>query len=106
MGGVAGGLYSSTATTVVLARRARAEPATLLQAQTGIMLTTAVMYLRLFVSILVFSRPLAVGLAPALLGLSASGLVMAGLWRCFNGGHVVQNKTQSSQETRWNLAQP
>lgn len=87
-----GGLYSSTATTVVLARRARAEPATLLQAQTGIMLATAVMYLRLFVIILVFSRPLALGLAPALLGLSASGLVMAGLWRWINRGHVVQTQ--------------
>jgi len=85
-----GGLYSSTATTVVLARRVRAEPATLLQAQTGIMLATAVMYLRLLVIILVFSRPLAFGLAPALLGLSALGFVIAGLWRWHNRGHAVQ----------------
>ena len=84
-----GGLYSSTATTVVLARHAHAEPATLVQAQTGIMLATAVMYLRLLVIILVFSRPLAAGLAPALLGLSAFGLVMAGFWRWINGGRAV-----------------
>ena len=63
---VLGGLYSSTATTVVLARRAGAEPATLPQAQTGIILATAVMYLRLLVIIVVFNRPLALGLAPAL----------------------------------------
>lgn len=87
-----GGLYSSTATTVVLARRARAEPATLLQAQTGIMLATAVMYLRLLVIVLVFNRPLAFGLAPALLGLSTLGLVMAGFWRWIKGGHVVQTQ--------------
>jgi len=75
-----GGLYSSTATTVVLARRARAQPATLAAAQTGIILATAVMYLRLLAVILVFSRPLAAGLAPGLLGLSVLGFVLAGLW--------------------------
>lgn len=75
-----GELYSSTATTVVLARRARAEPVTLLQAQTGIMLATAVMYLRLLAIILVFNRSLAIALTPALLGLSAVGLAMAGAW--------------------------
>jgi uncharacterized membrane protein (DUF4010 family) len=40
---VLGGLYSSTATTIVLARRARAAPATVSQAQTGIILATAIM---------------------------------------------------------------
>ena len=85
-----GGLYSSTATTVVLARRARAEPGTLLQAQTGILLATAVMYLRLLAIILVFSRPLAAGLAPALLGLSAFGFVMAGFWLWIHGGYGAQ----------------
>lgn len=74
-----GGFYSSTATTVVLARHVRAEPATLRQAQTGIILATSVMYLRLLLIIFVFNRPLAFGLAPALLGLSAAGLVMAGV---------------------------
>ena len=46
-----GGLYSSTATTLVLARRARVEPAALRQAEAGIILATAVMYLRLLVII-------------------------------------------------------
>jgi uncharacterized membrane protein (DUF4010 family) len=80
-----GGFYSSTATTVVLARRARADPAALSQAQMGIILATSVMYLRLLVIIGVFDRPLAFGLAPALLGLSAVGLVMAGLWYWIGG---------------------
>ena len=75
-----GGFYSSTATTVVLARHARAEPSALRQAQTGIILATSVMFLRLLIIIAVFSRPLAAGLAPALLGLSAAGLAMAGAW--------------------------
>ncbi len=83
-----GGFYSSTATTVVLARRARAEPVALPQAQVGIILATSVMYLRLLVIIGVFNRPLAFGLAPALLGLSAAGLVMAGLWYWIREAHA------------------
>jgi uncharacterized membrane protein (DUF4010 family) len=77
---VLGGLYSSTATTVVLARRARAEPTTLREMQTGIILATSVMYLRLLVIIAFFARPLAAALAPALLVLCLVGLILAGLW--------------------------
>lgn len=72
---VLGGLYSSTATTVVLARRAAADPGSLRRAQGGIVLATAIMYLRLLAIIAVFDRPLAVVLALPLLSLSAlSGL--------------------------------
>jgi uncharacterized membrane protein (DUF4010 family) len=77
---VLGGLYSSTATTVVLARRAGAEPALLLQAQTGIMLATSVMYVRLLLIVGVFALPLALALAPALLTLALFGAVCAALW--------------------------
>ena len=77
---VLGGLYSSTATTVVLARRAGAEPAMLRQAQTGIMLATSVMYLRMLIIVAMFDLPLARALAPALLPLAALGLALAGLW--------------------------
>jgi uncharacterized membrane protein (DUF4010 family) len=77
---VLGGLYSSTATTVVLARRARGEPAASRQTQTGIILATAVMYLRLLIIIALFNRPLAFAVAPALLGLSALGLLAAAGW--------------------------
>jgi uncharacterized membrane protein (DUF4010 family) len=77
---VLGGLYSSTATTVILARRAHAEPAMLRQAQTGIMLATSVMYLRLLVIVAMFDLPLARALAPTLLVLAVLGLAVAGLW--------------------------
>jgi uncharacterized membrane protein (DUF4010 family) len=77
---VLGGLYSSTATTVVLARRARSAPALAGQAQTGIILATAIMYLRLLIVVALFDRPLAVALAPALIALALCGLVFAGLW--------------------------
>jgi uncharacterized membrane protein (DUF4010 family) len=74
---VLGGLYSSTATTVVLARRARAEGAASRQTQTGIILATTIMYLRLLIVIAVFNRPLAYAVAAPLLGLSATGLLLA-----------------------------
>ena len=74
---VLGGLYSSTATTVVLARRARAEDTASRQTQTGIVLATTIMYLRLLIVIAVFNRPLAYAIAPPLLGLSAIGLLLA-----------------------------
>jgi uncharacterized membrane protein (DUF4010 family) len=74
---VLGGMYSSTATTVVLARRARAEVSATRQTRAGIVLATTIMYLRLLVIIAVFNRPLAVAVAPGLLGLAALGCVLA-----------------------------
>jgi uncharacterized membrane protein (DUF4010 family) len=90
-----GGLYSSTAMTLVLARRARAETASLQQSQAGIVLATAIMYLRLLLIIVVFNRALAMALAPSLLVLSALGLVLAFGWYWIRGpretdvGHEV-----------------
>jgi uncharacterized membrane protein (DUF4010 family) len=75
-----GGIYSATATTVVLARRARTEPMGRQQAQTGIILATSVMYPRLLLIILLFNRSLAAALAPTLLELCALGLLMAAAW--------------------------
>src|SRR5438067_5250409 len=75
-----GGLYSSTVTTVVLARRARAEPEMLRDVQTGIMLATAVMYVRLLIIVAVFDWQLALRLAPPLLILAVAGVALAGLW--------------------------
>jgi uncharacterized membrane protein (DUF4010 family) len=80
-----GGLYSSTATTLVLARRMRGEPAAARETEAGIVLATAVMYVRLLLIILVFNRPLAVVLAPPLVGLSALGCVTALGWYWLGG---------------------
>jgi len=91
---VLGGLYSSTATTVVLARRAGAEPAAVRQAQTGIMLTTAVMYVRVLIIVGVFNLPLAGALAPALLVLAVLGLACAGLWY---RAHVAPIESQAAE---------
>ena len=69
----------------MLARRARADPATHLEAETGIILATSVMYLRLLIVIRIFNRPLASALAPILLGLTLLGLLMAGGWYWMHG---------------------
>lgn len=92
---VLGGFYSSTATTVVLARRAREEQTPTRQTQTGIILATAVMYLRLLIIIAVFNRPLAFAVAPALLGLSAIGLLLAAAWYWLGPSHQ-QDPPQAS----------
>jgi len=72
-----GGLYSSTATTVVLARRAEADRAALPRARAGIVLATALMYPRVLAVIAFFNLPLAARLVPSLLSLAALGLALA-----------------------------
>jgi len=53
--GILGGLYSSTATTIILAKKSAAEPGNLNQYMAGIIFATAMMYLRILVLILIFS---------------------------------------------------
>jgi uncharacterized membrane protein (DUF4010 family) len=72
-----GGLYSSTATTVVLARAARAQPVSSAMAQAGIMLATSVMYLRILAIIAVFDWTLAQRLAPVMGSLFVIGAAVA-----------------------------
>jgi uncharacterized membrane protein (DUF4010 family) len=74
-----GGLYSSTATTVVLAREAKANPDMRRQAQAGVTLATAIMYLRILAIVAFFNLPLARELAPSLCGLSVAGLIICAL---------------------------
>jgi uncharacterized membrane protein (DUF4010 family) len=74
-----GGLYSSTATTVVLARQAKGDPALHRQAQAGITLATAIMYLRLLAVTAIFNTALAGQLALPLCALAAAGFVICAL---------------------------
>ncbi len=74
-----GGMYSSTATTVVLARQAKANPELARQSQSGITLATAIMYLRLLAVVLIFNVPLARLLALPLCGLSLAGFIICAL---------------------------
>jgi uncharacterized membrane protein (DUF4010 family) len=74
-----GGLYSSTATTVVLARQAKTDPALAWQARAGITLATAIMYLRLLAVVAIFDIPLARILAAPLAALSLAGFAICAL---------------------------
>ena len=79
---VLGGIYSSTATTVVLAKRQREACAARSDLTAGIVAATAVMYLRLGVIIALFDANLAWGLAPVLGTLFALGAALAAYeWR-------------------------
>jgi uncharacterized membrane protein (DUF4010 family) len=71
-----GGLYSSTATTVVLARQAKSGSAMPGHAQAGITLATAIMYLRILAVVAFFNLSLARELAPSLCCLSLAGLAI------------------------------
>ena len=70
---ILGGAYSSTATTIVLAKRLREAETAPADISAGIVAATAVMYLRIGIVVAVFSRDLALRLAPALLALCAIG---------------------------------
>jgi uncharacterized membrane protein (DUF4010 family) len=73
-----GGLYSSTATTVVLARQAGDDEALRRHAQVGITLATGIMYLRILAIVAVFNIALAQRLVIPLVGLSVlAGLICA-----------------------------
>jgi len=71
-----GGLYSSTAATVVLARQAKAEPTLQRQARAGITLATGIMYLRIATIVAIFNLTLARILAPPLIGLALIGFAI------------------------------
>ena len=74
-----GGLYSSTATTVILARQAKAEPALKRHAQAGITLATAIMYLRILAVAAIFSIPLARSSGAPLAALSLVAFLISAL---------------------------
>ena len=56
--GILGGLYSSTATTIILAKKSALEPNKLNKHMAAIIFATAMMYLRILVLILIFSPSL------------------------------------------------
>src|SRR5579864_6722530 len=88
-----GGLYSSTATTVVLARQAKADAAVRRRAQAGITLATAIMYVRILAITAIFNLTLARRLALPMLGLSAAGLVICALQYWVFGRATGDQKT-------------
>ena len=74
---VLGGIYSSTATTIVLGKRQHEAGAASSDLAAGIVAATAMMYVRLGIVIAIFDRSFALALAPALGGLFLVGAAMA-----------------------------
>jgi uncharacterized membrane protein (DUF4010 family) len=75
--GILGGFYSSTATTVALARRQKSAAKPSADIAVGIIVATAVMYLRIDVVVALFNASLARVLLPALTALFALGALLA-----------------------------
>ena len=74
---ILGGFYSSTATTIVLARRVKQQPRQSRRAGAGIVLATTVMYLRLIIVVGIFNLDLVKALAPPLAILFVAGGLLA-----------------------------
>ena len=91
-----GGVYSSTATTVVLARQAKTGSVMREHAQAGITLATAIMYLRILVVISIFNMTLARVLVLPLCGLSLAGLLVCALQYWFSKAPMGEAKSQQS----------
>lgn len=62
--GVFGGLYSSTATTVILARKSKETDSNQRETAAAIIIATAMMFLRIYILILIFNRPVGITTSP------------------------------------------
>jgi uncharacterized membrane protein (DUF4010 family) len=96
-----GGLYSSTATTVVLAREAKTGAVTRQHAQAGITLATAIMYLRILVVVAFFNFGLARVLAPWLCCLSLAGLVICAVQYRLGKAPIADKRAEPSNTQRF-----
>ena len=96
-----GGLYSSTAATVVLARQAKADPALGRQARAGITLATGIMYLRIAAVIAIFNLTLARLLAPFLCGLAVVAFIICAVqyWGPRRGAEHTEPQTAIQTST-------
>ncbi len=78
---VLGGAYSSTATTVVLARAQREAATERPELTVGMVVATAIMYVRIDIVVALFNRPLALLLLPPSMALFAlTGAIAGVLW--------------------------
>jgi len=62
--GLFGGLYSSTATTIILARKSRETESNQREYAAAIIIATAMMFLRIYILILIFNRPVGITVTP------------------------------------------
>ena len=77
--GILGGIYSSTATTVVLARRSKTAGANMMQIASAIILATAMMFLRILALAFIFNATLAYKLTTPLVSLALFSMLVSWL---------------------------
>lgn len=97
-----GGLYSSTATTVVLAQQAKTGAVGAARARAGITLATAIMYLRILAVVAFFNLALARELLPSLGALSLAGLAICALQYWLGKDHAPATQTTQIQKSGGN----
>jgi len=89
---ILGGLYSSTATTLILARKSKEED-NAVQISTGILGATGMMYIRILILAFIFNPAVALGLLPYFLVLIVANLAFVGYLLFSNR----KNKDQHSE---------
>ncbi|MBK6837530.1 MAG: DUF4010 domain-containing protein [Bacteroidetes bacterium] len=87
MTGILGGLYSSTAVSLILSRKSHDKLSTPNEYAAGIIFATSVMYIRIFLIVFIFNAELAMILLPY------AGLLLPGntaVWFCLFTGEKNQ----------------
>jgi len=104
--GVLGGMYSSTATTVVLARKSKEENAAVNQIAASIILATGMMFIRIFILVLIFNPALARHLIVPFSVLTLLTFVIAGILYkiCKTGEDTEVSKPKTKNPLEFNTA--
>ncbi|MFH0894218.1 MAG: DUF4010 domain-containing protein [Bacteroidota bacterium] len=98
--GILSGLYSSTATTVVMSRKSKDNPELASHFATAIMLAIAMMYIRILVLVLIFNQSLGIHVAPWFLILFVASLITA--WIVFKRGNKYNSESRNTTFTTKN----
>jgi uncharacterized membrane protein (DUF4010 family) len=101
VGGLLGGLISSTATTVSWSRRSRAQPEASRAAALVIVIASTVVYGRVLVEVAAVARPLLSAAAPPILALAAATAVAAGaLWLLSRGQEAGRSEGEQPADLK------
>jgi len=96
--GLLGGMYSSTATTVVLARRSKNEDASALQISSATILATAMMFLRILILAFIFDTALAYKLLTPFVSLTLFSMLVS--WLILKIGKREKNMDFKEVDTK------
>ncbi len=97
--GLIGGVYSSTAAVLVVARKSKDTPYVADQAAVAILFAVAMMYLRLLALVAIFRFPVTAAAAPALVTLAAAAMAY-GIWL------LRASRTPSADDEQHAAAEP